>query len=126
MFYRHRALHRGNDAMEKEMSLEKLTVKELKEMALAMGGITGVTAMKKEELLVAIKEAKGIPIQKTREKPVDTIVDIKKRIRELRVQREELHEAGKGGEARLLKKQLSRLKKKTRRLAGKTAATKTS
>ena len=111
--------------MEKETSLEKLTVKELKEMALAMGGITGVTAMKKEELLAAIKEAKGIPIQKTREKPVDTIVEIKKKMRELRVKRAELREAGKVEKTGLLKKRLSRLKKKTRRLAGKTAAAKT-
>jgi hypothetical protein len=112
-------------AMEKERSLEKLTVKELKEMALALGGITGVTAMKKEELLTAIKEAKGIPIQKTREKPVDTIVNIKKQMRELRVKRAELREAGKGEKTGLLKKRLSRLKKKTRRLARKAAAAKT-
>jgi cell division protein FtsX len=122
----HPTLHRRNDAMEKETSLEKLTVKELKEMALAMGGITGVTAMKKEELLTAIKEAKGIPIQKTREKPVDTIVEIKKKMRELRVKRAELREAGKVEKTGLLKKRLSRLKKKTRRLARKTAAAKTS
>jgi hypothetical protein len=126
MFFRHPTLHRGNDAMEKERSLEKLTVKELKEMALAMGDITGVTAMKKEELIAAIKQAKGIPIQKTRGKPVDTIVEIKKRMRELRVKREELREAGKGGETGLLKKRISHLKKKTRRLARKAAAAKTS
>ncbi len=112
--------------MEKERSLEKLTVKELKEMALAMGGITGATAMKKEELLHAIKEAKGIPIQKTREKPVDTIVEVKKKMRELRVKREELREAGEGDKTDLLKKRISRLKKKTRRLARKIAAAKTS
>ncbi|HET6489453.1 MAG TPA: hypothetical protein VFG28_06790 [Syntrophales bacterium] len=112
--------------MEKERSLEKLTVKELKEMALAIGGITGVTAMKKEELLTAIKQAKGIPIQKTREKPVDTIIEIKKKMRELRVKRGELRETGKGDKADLLKKQLSRLKKKTRRLARKIAAAKKS
>ncbi len=109
--------------MEKDQPLEKLTVKELKEMALATGGITGATAMKKEELIAAIKEVKGIPIQKTREKPVDTIVDIKRRMRELRAKREELREAGK--ETGLLKKRISRLKKKTRRLAGKAAAAKT-
>ncbi len=32
--------------MEKEKPLEDLTVKELKEMALALGSITGVSAMK--------------------------------------------------------------------------------
>ena len=111
--------------MEKDQPLEKLTVKELKEMALAMGGVIGVTAMKKEELIVAIKEAKGIPIEKTRAVPIDTIVDIKKRMRELRVKREELREAGKQKETGLLKKRISHLKKKTRRLARKIASKKT-
>ena len=111
--------------MEKDQPLEKLTVKELKEMALAMGGITGVTAMKKEELLAAIKEAKGIPVQKTREKPVDTIVEIKKKMRELRVKRDEFRGAGKRKEMGLLKRRISRLKKKTRRLAVKAASKKT-
>jgi hypothetical protein len=104
--------------MEKERSMERLAVKELKEMALAIGGSTGVTAMKKEELLTAVKQAKGIPIQKTREKPADTIVEIKKKMRELRVKGAELREAGKGEKADLLKKQLSRLKNKTGRPAG--------
>jgi len=112
--------------MEKDQSIEKLTIKELKEMALAMGGITGVTAMKKEELIAAIKEAKGIPIREIREKPIDTIVDIKKRMRELRAKREELREAGKRKETGLLKRRISRLKKKTRQLAGKAASKKTS
>jgi hypothetical protein len=111
--------------MEKDQPLEKLTAKELKEMALAMGGITGVTAMKKEELLASIKQAKGIPVQKTREKPVDTIVELKKKMRELRAKREELREAGKRKETGLLKKRISRLKKKTRRIAGKAASKKT-
>jgi ribosomal protein S18 len=110
--------------MEKDRPLEKLTVKELKEMALAMGGITGVTAMKKEQLLAAIKEAKGIPVQKTREKPVDTIVELKKKMRELRAKREELREAGKRTETGLLKRRISRLKIKTRRIAGKAASQK--
>jgi cell division protein FtsX len=117
-------LQRRIAEMEKDQSIEKLTVKELKEMALAMGGIVGVTAMKKEELLAAIKEAKGIPIRKIREKPIDTIVDIKKRMRELRAKREELREAGKQKETGLLKKRISRLKKKTRRLARKVASQK--
>jgi len=112
--------------MEKDQPLEKMTVKDLKEMALAMGGITGVTAMKKEELIAAIKEAKGVPIHKTREIPIDTIVDIKRRMRELRAKREELREAGKQKETGLLKRRISRLKKKTRRLARKTASKKTS
>lgn len=112
--------------MEKEKQLEKLTVKELREMALAMGGITGVTAMKKEDLLAAIRKARGLPAKETREKPVDTVLDVKKRIREFRAQREELREADRRAEALRLNRKIGRLKKKTRRLARKAAAGKAS
>ena len=112
--------------MEKERQLEKLTVKELREMALAMGGITGVTAMKKDELLAAIRQAKGLPVKEVREKPVDTVLEVKKRIREFRQRREELREAGRRAEAVRLNRKISRLKKKNRRLARKAAAPKAS
>ncbi|NPV04837.1 MAG: transcription termination factor Rho [Syntrophaceae bacterium] len=107
--------------MEKEKQLEKLTVKELREMALEMGGITGVTAMKKEELIAAIRAAKGLPVKQTRERPVDTVLEIKRRIRECRAQREELRGAGRRADASRLNRKISRLKKKTRRLARKAA-----
>ncbi len=108
--------------MEKEMHLEKLTVKELKEMALEMGGITGVTAMKKEELIAAIREAKGLPAKEARVTPVDTVLEVKKRLREVRQQREDLREAGQRAAAVRLNRKIGRLKKKTRRLARKAAA----
>ena len=110
--------------MEKEKHLEKLTTKELKEMALAMGGITGVTAMKKEGLIAAIRQAKGLPVKETREKPLDTVLEVKQKIREFRLQREELREAGKRAETSRLNKKIRQLKKKTRKLAKKAAARK--
>jgi len=105
--------------MEDTKSLEKHTVKELREMALAMGGISGVSAMKKEELIRAIKEAKGVPLKAVREKPAESIIDLKKKLQELRVKKEELKEKGDRLHAMYLKKKISRLKKKTRRLARK-------
>jgi hypothetical protein len=110
--------------MEKEKHLEKLTAKELKEMALAIGGITGVTAMKKEELIAAIRQAQGLPVKETREKPLDTVLEVKQKIRDFRVQREALREAGKRAEMVRLRKKISRLKKKTRRFAKKAATPK--
>jgi len=107
--------------MEKEKPLEELTVKELKEMALALGGISGVSAMKKAELIHAIKQAKGIPEKEVREKPIETVIELKQRFRELRARRNELKDQGKKAEAQLLKKRMSRLKKRTRRMARKTA-----
>lgn len=112
--------------MEKEKHLEKLTAKELREMALEMGGITGVTAMKKEELIAAIRQAKGLPAKETRAKPVDTVLEVKRRIREFRLKRDELREAGKREEASRLNKKISRLKKRTRKFAKKAAARKAS
>ncbi len=103
--------------MEKEKPLEELTVKELREMALAMGGITGVTAMKKAELILAIKEATGIPAKEAREKPIETVIELKHRIRALKEKRDALREEGERAKVRFLKKKLSRLKKRTRRLA---------
>jgi hypothetical protein len=107
--------------MEEKKPLEKHTVKELREMALALGGISGVSAMKKEELIKAIKEAKGVPLKAVREKPVESVVDLKKKLRELRAKREELKEKGDRLQALYLKRKISRLKKKTRRLARKVA-----
>jgi hypothetical protein len=107
--------------MEEKKPLEKHTVKELREMALALGGISGVSAMKKEELIKAIKEAKGVPLKAVREKPVESVVDLKRKLRELRAKREELKEKGDRLQALYLKRKISRLKKKTRRLARKAA-----
>ena len=121
LFFYHPAC-KGERRDGKESNLEKLTVKELKEVALAMGGIAGVTAMKKDELIAAIKQAKGMPVRETREKPVDTVLEAKRRIRELRARCEELREAGGGRETALLRRKMSKLKKKTRRLARKAAS----
>jgi len=105
--------------MEEKKSLEKHTVKELKEMALALGGISGVSAMKKDELIRAIKEAKGVPLKAVREKPAESIIELKKKLRELRTKKMELQEKGDRLHALYLKRKISRLKKKTRRLARK-------
>ena len=107
--------------MEAKKPLEKLTVKELKEMALAMGGISGVSAMKKDELIRAIKEARGEPLKAVREKPVESVLELKKKIRELKAAREELKGKGDRRKIASLKQRISRLKKKTRKMAGKTA-----
>ncbi len=107
--------------MEEKKPLEKHTVKELREMALAMGGISGVSAMKKEELIKAIKEAKGVPLKAVREKPVESVVTLKKKCRELRVKRDELKAKGDRLQALYIKRKISKLKKKTRRLARKVA-----
>ena len=49
---------------KKEKPLEKMTAKELRELALTLEGIVGVHAMNKNELIAAVKEAKGIVEEK--------------------------------------------------------------
>ena len=101
---------------DKEKPLEKMTVKELREMAKDLPGITGVHAMKKDELLAHIKKAKGIadePVKKTDA----SIAELKQRIKALKVERQAALEARDKKKATIFRRRISRLKKKTRRVA---------
>ena len=111
---------------KKEKPLEKLTAKELREVALGLTGIHGVHAMKKEELITAIRAAKGIaePEPKKekkafvkKEKVVLTVAQLKQKVKELRVKRGELLQQKNLKMAEILRKRISRLKKQTRRAA---------
>jgi hypothetical protein len=111
---------------KKEKPLEKLTAKELREMALGLSGIHGVHAMKKEELITAIRAAKGIaePEPKKekkafvkKEKVVLTVAQLKQRVKELRAKREGLVQEKNVRMAEIMRRRISRLKKKTRRAA---------
>jgi len=53
---------------KKEKPLEKMTAKELREMALGLQGIHGVHAMKKEELIIAIRAPKALPNRNPRKR----------------------------------------------------------
>jgi len=100
----------------KEKPLEKMTVKELREMAKDIPGITGVHGMKKDELIVEIKKAKGIkdePIKKADA----SIAELKQKIKALKAQRRDALEAKDKKKATIFRRQISRLKKKTRRVA---------
>lgn len=102
----------------KEKPLEKMTAKELRELALTLEGIVGVHSMNKPELLAAIKEVKGI-VDEEGQKAVDpaAIRDTKKKIKALREKQAQALESGDNRMAGILRKKVSRLKKKTRRLA---------
>ncbi len=120
-------LGREEVSMEKkEKPLEKMTAKELREMALGIPGIHGVHAMKKEELIVAIRAAKGITepepkkeklIVAKKEKVILTASQLKQKVKELRVKREEILQQKSWKMAEILRKRISRLKKMTRRAA---------
>jgi cell division protein FtsX len=111
---------------KKEKPLEKMTAKELREMALGLPGIHGVHAMKKEELVAAIRAAKGITelepkkekmVVAKKEKVVLTVAQMKQKVKELRTKKEEALQQRHWKLAEILRRRISRLKKKTRRAA---------
>jgi hypothetical protein len=100
----------------KEKALEKMTVKDLREMAKDIPEIVGVHGMKKEELIVAIKEVKGIadePVKKTDA----SVRELKQKIKGFKAQRLAALEANDRKLATIYKRRISRLKKKTRQAA---------
>jgi hypothetical protein len=109
---------------KKDKPLEKLTAKELREMALGMGGIFGVHAMKKEELIAAIRKAKGLPEEEGKKekraavkqkKVVVTKAQLKEKVKELRAKKEEALQGQNLKLAEILRRRISRYKKRTRR-----------
>jgi hypothetical protein len=99
-----------------EKPLDRMTAKELREVALGLEGIVGVHAMNKGELLAAVKKVKGIKDEKKRQTSVD-VRSIKRKIRELRSQKEAVKETGDKKKIKILRRRINRLKKKTRRVA---------
>ncbi|MCK9275836.1 MAG: Rho termination factor N-terminal domain-containing protein [Syntrophales bacterium] len=107
--------------MAEEKPLEKMTVKDLREIALGIDGLEGVSAMKKADLITAIKVARGIPVKKTRQKTTATVIEIKNKIRQLREKKQELRSQADKAGIKQIRRRISRLKKKTRKFAGVTA-----
>jgi hypothetical protein len=103
-------------AAAKKKPLEKMTVKDLREAAKDIPGITGVHAMKKDELIVEIKKAKGI-VDEPVKKADASISELKQKIKGLKVERQAALEAKDRKKATIFKRRISRLKKKTRRVA---------
>ncbi len=101
---------------KKEKPLDRMTAKELRAVAVEIAEITGAHGMNKEELLSAIKEARGIVEDKT--KKIGVLVrEIKKKIQELKARKLEALENKNLDKTRILRRRISRLKKKTRRAA---------
>jgi len=98
-----------------EKPLDKMTVKELREVAKEITEITGVHGKNKAELLMAIKEAKGIT---EKPKKMDaTVGSLKKTIKAYRRKQAEAMNADDKKMAAIYRRKISRLKKKTRKAA---------
>jgi hypothetical protein len=106
-----------------EKHLDKLTIKELREIAAEIPHEKAVHEMKKEELIAFIKEARGIkdekPVKKTKHigKIKMTKLELKAKIRELKALRLKALESRESSKANGLTHLISQLKKKTRRFA---------
>lgn len=106
-----------------EKHLEKMTIIELREIAAEIPHERAIHEMKKEELVAFIKEARGIkdekPIKKKKHigKIKMTKPELKAKIRELKALRLQALESNENKKALRVRYQISKLKKKSRRLA---------
>lgn len=105
-----------------EKPLEKMTAKELREVALGISGISGVHAMKKEDLLTAIENAWGIKAEKAPKKEMKgkaavSVAGLKAKIHEIKAKRADAIQRKDKRMARIYRRRISRLKKRTRRAA---------
>ncbi|KPJ99181.1 MAG: hypothetical protein AMJ60_05895 [Desulfobacterales bacterium SG8_35] len=115
------------EEMQAEKPLDKMTVVELREVAKQeIPDITGVTGMKKDQLLEAVKEARGIvdeaPATKKKKKTAGpkkemTVKDIKQEIVRLRAERETLRQENDKKKLEIIRRRINRLKKMSRRAA---------
>jgi hypothetical protein len=109
-----------------EKPLDKMTATELREFVLSknLEGLTGVHAMKKEELLKAVKEAMGIkdeaPERKARRPKVKkelNVKELKEKITRLKDQKKEALSSKEKKKVTVLRRRINRLKKQTKRVA---------
>jgi hypothetical protein len=118
-----------------EKALDKMTVKDLREVAKDIPGITGVHGMKKDALLDAIKEAQGIE-DAAAARPADepgkkkgkrskganrladlSVQDLKTMIKDLKTKRRMALAEKDRKMARIYRRRISRIKKRTRQAA---------
>ncbi len=102
--------------------LRKMTLPKLRDLAKQVTDLQGVVGMKKEDLIEAIVKVQGIAYEAPA-KDITTISSMKTQIRELKKQREEIL-ASSRDHARLkrIRGRIKKLKRLTRRLAGKAQA----
>ena len=106
---------------QEEKPLDKMTTPELKEIALNIPGATGVTAMKKDQLLALIKEYRGIKDEEPpKKKKADSkervsAADLKQKIVKLREYKQEAQKDRDRKKANILRRRINRLKKRTRK-----------
>jgi len=99
-----------------EKPLDKMTVKELREIAHAIPDLKGIHGMNKPDLLAAVKAHRGIEEKKPK-KASRSLRQIKQHIRELKALKREIAPENDRKKSGILRRRISRLKKKTRKVA---------
>ena len=103
--------------------LEKMTVKELREVAKDIPGVQGVTAMKKDELVQILKSHYGIQDEapaKTRTKKPKlsmTVTELKAKIAVLREEKEVARAEKDRNKINILRRRINRFKRLSRKVA---------
>lgn len=95
--------------------LEKLTIKELREIALQIPEIQGVHGMNKEELISALKNIYGI--KEEPKKVGESIREIKSKIKKFKILAEEAKKNKDFQKYERYRRLASKFKKRTRRIA---------
>jgi len=98
---------------DKEKPLEKLTAKELREIAKTIPDVTGVHGMNKPELIGIIKKSRGIE-DAAGAADHGLVRKLKTKIRSLKVQRAMALQSEDAKMAGIYRKRIIRLKKRTR------------
>jgi len=91
-----------------------MTAKELRELAKEIPGVTGAHGMNKPELISSIKKAKGIaeaPLKKSD----SSVRELKVKIKSLKVKRVTAIESDNAKMAKIYRRRITKLKKKTRK-----------
>jgi len=106
----------GKKKATKEKPLDKMTSKELREVAKEIDGIVGVHGMNKAELISSVKKSRGIEETAASQKSAH-VRDIKKKMKELKHKHVDAVEKEDEKMVAILRKKIIRMKKKTRKAA---------
>jgi ABC-type ATPase with predicted acetyltransferase domain len=101
----------------KEKPLDKMTATELRQIAIEIPEITGASGMNKTELLKEIKKARGITGEAKKKPSKVSVRELKERIRDLKEKKRQVLENDDKRMAAIYRRRISRLKKKTRKVA---------
>jgi len=97
----------------KEKPLDKMTATELRDVGKQIPELTGVHGMNKAELISAIKKARGITEDSVK-KSDSSVRKIKEKIKNLKTEREAALNSNDNKMAKVYRRRITRLKKKTR------------